>query len=409
MRSLATAVRVTSYAGDPASIRSALTVAARGADLHGGALVTLDERAAGLRLSRGGTDVTASIPHRLLFSTSSFATFLIYGGAPDGAPLDVDVSVTEATTPQVRDPLTGAVTKPSRVQMREGTRISLTVPVAAHPLVLDFNAGATDRITESTDVRKDTLPSVAEIVARYQQAQAAQDGALAHYIAHMRLEQHFHPSPAEPAWNIVTENRLFFERGVVEWEELSFALNGATWTANRPSFPLVQPEKVLSLPLDLRLGRDYTYRLDGVDTVMGRPAYVVRFEPVEDAAGALSRHRLDRSRALRAPEGAGGRVAFERHGGLERRNADLQPGRRPAGPAGLAARSIDQQADVSHRRTDRAGGTRSASDRRRAEPARLRVRAHGGAGEQPHHVSRHRSGTPVPGETRGDAGRQQRH
>ena len=83
MRSLATAVRVTSYTGDAASIRSALAVAARGADLHGGALVTLDERATGLRLSRGGTDVTATLPHRLLFSTSSFATFMIYGGAPD--------------------------------------------------------------------------------------------------------------------------------------------------------------------------------------------------------------------------------------------------------------------------------------------------------------------------------------
>jgi hypothetical protein len=51
---------------------------------------------------------------------------------------------------------------------------------------------------------------------------------------------------------------VFFERGAVEWEELSFAFNGATWTSNRPSFPLVQPEKVLSLPLDLRLGQDYT-------------------------------------------------------------------------------------------------------------------------------------------------------
>jgi len=280
MRSLGTAVRVTSYAAGPAGIRAALTVAARSADLHGGALVALDERAAALRLSRAGVDVTAAVPHRLLFNTSSFATFLIYGGLSDGTPLDVDVSVTAATAPQIRDPLTGAVSKPSRVQIREG-RVSLTVPAAAHPLVVDFNAGATDRATDTTDVRTNTLPSVAEIVARYQQAQAAQDGALATYVAHLRLEQHFHPTPAEPAWNIVTENRLFVERGTVEWEELSFALNGATWTANRPSFPLVQPEKVLSLPLELRLGRDYSYRLDGVDTVMGRPAYVVRFEAVE--------------------------------------------------------------------------------------------------------------------------------
>jgi hypothetical protein len=282
MRALGTAVRMTSYAGGPASIRSALTVAARDADLHGGALVALDERASGLRLSRGSTDVTAGVPHRLLFSTSSFATFLIYGGVPGATPLDVEVSITAAAAPQVRDPLTGAVTKPARVEMLEGTRVRLTVPVAAHPLVIDFNAGATDRTTDSVDVRKQALPSVAEIIARYQQEQAAQDGALARFTAHMRQEQHFHPSAADPAWNIVTENRMFVDHGVVEWEELSFALNGATWTANRPSFPLVQPEKVLSLPLDLRLGRDYTYRLDGVETVMGRPAYVVRFEPAEE-------------------------------------------------------------------------------------------------------------------------------
>jgi len=101
MQSLGTAVRMTSYGGSPASIRSALTVAARGADLHGGALVALDERATGLRLSRGGADVTATLPHRLLFSTSTFATFLIYGGAADERPLDVDVGVNEANAPQV--------------------------------------------------------------------------------------------------------------------------------------------------------------------------------------------------------------------------------------------------------------------------------------------------------------------
>lgn len=283
VRWLGTGVRVTSYTGSLANIRAALAVAARGGDLFGGQLVTIDERAAGLRLRRGSLDVTAAFPHRLLFSTSSFATFLIYGGAPDSTPLDVDVSVPGATSPQVRDLLDGSVARPSQLQSLEGDGTGLTVRVAAHPLVLDFNAGAADRVTERADVQREALPSVDEIIARHQQAQAAQDAALVSYIAHMRLEQHFHPSPAEPAWNIVTENRVFFERGAVEWEELSFSLNGATWTENRPPFPLVQPEKVLSLPLDLRLSRDYTYRLDGVDTVMGRPAYVIRFEPLAPA------------------------------------------------------------------------------------------------------------------------------
>ncbi len=309
----------------------------------------------------------------------------------------------------MRDPLTGAVTKPSRVTLpADGTRISLTVAVAAHPLVLDFNAGATDRVTESTDVRKSTLPSVAEIVARYQQVQAAQDGSLARYIAHMRLEQHFRPTPAEPAWNIVTENRLFFERGVVEWEELSFALNGATWTANRPSFPLVQPEKVLSLPLDLRLGRDYTYRLDGVDTVMGRPAYVVRFEPVE---AREARYRgtvwIDRELYVRLKVQAveshlSGMVVSNDETQTYSRVGDLQ-GR----PVWLLDRLNSQQMFLIAGRTVLVEREAHLTDVA-LNPADFESERAGGASEQPRHVPRHRSRAPLPGEARGGAGRQQR-
>ena len=37
----------------------------------------------------------------------------------------------------------------------------------------------------------------------------------------------------------------------------------------------------MSQPLDLRLSQDYRYRLDGVDTVDGREAFVVRFDPID--------------------------------------------------------------------------------------------------------------------------------
>jgi hypothetical protein len=280
VRSLGTAIRLTSYTGNVAALRAALAVSARAADVLSGTVVAVDERAAGLRLSRGSTDLTGAIPHSLLFSTTRFATYLVLGAHQDATPVDVDISVADATMPQLRDVVSGSVERSLRVQRSEGTRMHLSVVPAKHPLVLDFNAGATDRVVESADVQQQSLPSVEEIIARHQQAQASQDAALSRYVAHMRLEQHFHPSAADPAYNIVTENRVFFERGAIEWEELSFEFNGAKWTSNRPSFPLVQPEKVLSLPLDLRLSQDYTYRLEGVDTVMGRSAYVVRFEPI---------------------------------------------------------------------------------------------------------------------------------
>ncbi len=93
------------------------------------------------------------------------------------------VGIRRRDRPQVRDLLTGSPVKPSRFE-KDGTRLSLTVPVAAHWLVLDFNADAVDRLTESAEVRKDVLPSVEQIIARYQQVQANAVAALVPAASH---------------------------------------------------------------------------------------------------------------------------------------------------------------------------------------------------------------------------------
>ena len=80
----------------------------------------------------------------------------------------------------------------------------------------------------------------------------------------------------------------------MEWEELSFSVNGSHWGPNRPPFPLLQAEKVLSLPLQLRFGTDYRYRLDGVERVDGFDCYVVKFDP----------RRQRRSRSIAEPSGS---------------------------------------------------------------------------------------------------------
>ena len=289
LRSLGTNIHVTTLAGDTPALEATFTAAARLNDLLTGDLVTLDERTSDLRLLQGASNVTPTITHRLVYSLTTFQTFLVYWSAPNHAPLDVEIAVANVTTPMVRDPVTGASPAPLRAQATQDNRLRMTLPVADHPLIVDFNFGNGSSLGASVDVRTEALPRVEEIIFRHQQAQAAQDAVLQNYIAHVRIEQHFHPSPADPAYNLVTENRLFSDHGAVEWEELSFEFNGAKWTTtNRPPFPLVQPEKVLSLPLDLRLNQDYTYRLEGVETVGGRPAFVVKFDPV-DARHALYR------------------------------------------------------------------------------------------------------------------------
>jgi hypothetical protein len=282
LRALGTHVEAVAFDGPDAVLGPSLAAATQITNLVAGDLIALDERTAELRILRNGANVTPTIPHRLVYSLTGFETYLVYWSPASGGRLDVEATIANATTPRVTDPLTGQSRAPESFQKgARDNQIRLGLPTADHALVVDFNFGNSSALGTSVEVQKERLPRVEEIVFRHQQTQAMQDAMLQTYIAHVRIEQHFHPSPADPAYNLITENRLFSDHGVVEWEELSFELNGAKWTTNRPPFPLVQPEKVLSLPLDLRLNQDYTYRLDGVDTVNGRQAYVVKFDPAE--------------------------------------------------------------------------------------------------------------------------------
>jgi hypothetical protein len=273
---LGTKVQVTVFSGPAASLRSALAAASRMADLFSGDLIGLD--ASTVKLFRGAVDATADIPHRLLYSPSRSDTYLVYWNSGTSAPVRVlvDISISE---PALRDPIAGTTDRIGTAGT-EGRSTSLNVRGANHPLVLDFNFGAPAR-SYMAETRQTVLPSVEEIIAKAQEVQTGQDAAVRNYVASLRIAQHFHQSPADPAINVVTENRMFAQPPGVEWVELSFEVNGAKWTSNRPSFPILQAEKVLSLPLDLRLNQDYRYRLDGIDEIDGREAFVVKFEPVD--------------------------------------------------------------------------------------------------------------------------------
>ncbi len=66
LRSLGTSIQVTAFALEVAPLKVALAAAARMPDLLAGDLVSLDEKVADLRIMRGSSNVTSSIPHRLL-------------------------------------------------------------------------------------------------------------------------------------------------------------------------------------------------------------------------------------------------------------------------------------------------------------------------------------------------------
>ncbi len=285
LRLLGTKAAAHCYAATAAAFAPALRVATAVKDLLTAEVVPLDEKGSSLKLVRAGQDVTSSFPHRLLYNVGTFSTYFVYWGGPESGAaetLQIELRESAGKPPLIRDPLKGRQgtareflrdphTKTSRVNV---------VPVPDRPLLLDFNGGD-DAYVSRAEVTEGVLPSVAEIIARHQEAQAGQDALIETYVADARMEQHFRPSATDPGFDVVTDNRFYFDREGTEWEELSFTLNGSKWGANRPPFPLLQPEKVLSLPLDLRLDKDYTYKLEGVDKVGDRRAYAVQFQPLD--------------------------------------------------------------------------------------------------------------------------------
>jgi hypothetical protein len=245
-------------------------------------LEPLDESAAGLQLFVGADDVGGTVPHRLLFDNQTFATLLAYWGQPRTDNLRVEITLAVEGTPVAYDLLGGSQAAAAGFVRDPATRrVRASVPLTGAPMMLDFNAGAADVFAERSGVRGERQLSFANVIARYQARQRAQDALVRSYVAQVRMEQHFRPTMTDPGYDVVTENRYFVTGADVEWEELSFSVNGSTWGSDRPPFPLLQPEKVLSLPLLLRFDEGYRYRLDGTARVEGYDCYVVRFEPLK--------------------------------------------------------------------------------------------------------------------------------
>jgi hypothetical protein len=279
MASLATDVVAIAADGEPRALEAAVGGLRPLAVLLEGDVEAIDPGASSLTLSAQGQDVAPEVVHRLLFENRTFGVYLFYRSDERATPLDVAINVPIEGTPVVVD-LARGTQAPASGYRRDGQTVHVQAPRTGRQMLIDFNAEGAGVFAERSEIAAERLLSVEEIIARHRVQQASQDLLVQHYLARVRMEQHFRPTVADPGYDVVTENRYFSGPDGVEWEELSFSVNGSHWGANRPPFPLLQAEKVLSLPLQLQFGLDYRYRLDGVARVDGLDCYAVKFDPV---------------------------------------------------------------------------------------------------------------------------------
>ena len=201
-----------------------------------------------------------------------------------------------------------------------------------------------------------------EIIARERAWDAGQREKTKTYTAAMDTSLRFRVAQLSGSLDLTIRGPYFYQQGKPSdwaWEE--FFLNGVKWKGRTiPKLPILQPDKVTTLPLDIRLTEEYQYELAGETTIDDRPAYRVDFRPKSTVGdkpiyrGTAWIDRADvRPAAARVdPAEPEGRHAFQRPDGVLPRGA-RRPGRscspsrstasrcspRPAGRPPSSARS----------------------------------------------------------------------
>ena len=120
-----------------------------------------------------------------------------------------------------------------------------------------------------------------EIIARERAWEAGQRERYQTYTALMDTSLIFRVAEFQNSIDLTIRGPFFYERGKPsDWRWDEFFLNGVRWKGRTiPKLPILEPDKVTTLPLDIRLTEEYVYELAGETEVDGRPVYAVDFRP----------------------------------------------------------------------------------------------------------------------------------
>ncbi len=126
-------------------------------------------------------------------------------------------------------------------------------------------------------------PSVEEIIAGVRSHNAVQKRKLKSFTADMSASYHLKISDLNETFDLMIKGPVYSERGKpYDWVQKEFFLNGIKWKSKKaPKIPLLQPEKVNVVPLDIDLTENYVYTKAGSGKVEGKEVWIVDFKPVK--------------------------------------------------------------------------------------------------------------------------------
>ncbi len=255
-----------------------------------------------LKTPTGGASGGAAVLGRFL-KAKDLSTLVVYDAPRDGTPetqARLVLDTIDVKDPTVLDLLSGESLKTGPASNPGERARALRVLVADHPMAVAWDRAAVnepglDVAAEDVQVATTRGLTAEEIIAKNRQVQKIQDDRLLRWTAKGRADIHFKLAQGGGSIDVGIESTYFWRRGAaLEWQQTRYYVNGniVTWK-KIPELPLIQPEKVLTLPLDLTFDKTYDYTLEGEDTIEGQPAYIVSFVPEASlAARSLYRGRV---------------------------------------------------------------------------------------------------------------------
>ncbi|HEX8255554.1 MAG TPA: hypothetical protein VF846_20610 [Thermoanaerobaculia bacterium] len=183
---------------------------------------------------------------------------------------------------------------------RRGTQLLVGVPPQTtatkqgFAVIVDYTEKVDPTaVRETLDVATERGITVEEIIRNHQAYDAYQESIQPRYVALNTTRLRFDIGGGAEALEAAISGDYFSDpQGRADWVWSDFYINGVKWKYGRiPELPLLQPEKVTQLPLDIHLSNEYRYELVRTTEVLGYRVYEVRFSPPPNAPAELPLYR----------------------------------------------------------------------------------------------------------------------
>lgn len=179
---------------------------------------------------------------------------------------------------------------------RRGDRLLVGSPAVKEPyaVIVEYVEKTDRNVTKETlDIATERGITVEEIIRNHQSYDAFQESIQPRWIARNTTKLRFDIGGGAEALEAAIAGEYFSAPdGRADWVWSEFLINGVKWKYGKiPELPLIQPEKVTQLPLDIHLSNEYRYELVRPTDLLGYRVYEVRFEPPPNASAELPLYR----------------------------------------------------------------------------------------------------------------------